>query len=171
MVHTGIQKQWISKAKGWGLIVVADEGIEEGAVVIKDMDAKRCISVQEYLNLTLKQKRGCYQIDRHTFLAPFNFKDPNLELLVNHSCGPNLKHIGNGVWVAIRFLPKGTELTCDYVVFQTNEYGDYESYECHCRSINCRLILSGDDWRREELQDEYRGQFFPSVQRLIDGEM
>ena len=164
-IHRGVSKRWTSK-KGWGLVVTTEEGIEEGTVVIKD--AGRRISARTYRGLSTDRKRGCYQIDRYTFLAPYTFKKPNRELLVNHSCKPNLVHIGNGVWVARGFIPKGTELTCDYVVFQTAQYGDHDSYVCHCRTEYCRRRLSGNDWKKRELQEEYKGQFFPSVQHFID---
>ncbi len=168
-VHRGVAKRRIGKGKGWGLVVVAEEGIEEGTEVVRDTG--RRFSVRKYRSLSTKRKRGCYQIDRYTFLAPFNFRKPNPELLVNHSCDPNLKHIGNGVWVAARRLLKGEELTCDYVVFQTNRYGDHDSYKCHCQALQCRRWLSGNDWKKKYLQKRYSGQFFISVQKLIDAEL
>lgn len=165
-VHRGVEKRWISREKGYGLFATVD--IPRRSLVV--FDTGRVVTEKEYLSFTLTQKRGTYQIDARTFLAPHNFDNPNLELLVNNSCNPNLFHAGRGLWLAWRRIKAGEEITCDYVVFQTNEYGEYDTYTCLCGSKNCRGRLSGDDWKKRELQERYQGQFFPSVQRLIDQE-
>jgi uncharacterized protein len=164
MVHPGIEKRWINEKIGYGLVAI--QTIPKGTIVV--VDEGRRITVAEYLSYTLIKKRATYQIDENTFLAPDNFESPNKELVVNHSCRPNMRHTGEGRWETVRTIKVGEEITCDYVVFQTNQYGDFDSYKCCCGSVRCRGRLSGDDWKERELQERYRGQFFPSVQRLID---
>jgi hypothetical protein len=31
--------------------------------------------------------------------------------------------------------------------------------ECHCGASTCRRIVTGQDWRRPDLQEKYRGYF------------
>jgi len=47
---------------------------------------------------------------------------------LNHSCGPNLGLQGQVVYVALRDIRAGEELTADYVMT------DAESYEMTCHS-------------------------------------
>ena len=76
-------------------------------------------------------------------------------LFLNHSCEPNVGVAGNVVFVAMRDISAGEELTTDYALFD-----DYEgAMTCRCQRPSCRPIISGKDWRRPELQAKYAGYF------------
>ena len=76
-------------------------------------------------------------------------------LYSNHSCDANLGLRGNIVFVAIRDIRAGEELTHDWCMTDDDSY----EIECKCGSPNCRRILSGKDWQRPELQARYCGYF------------
>ncbi len=70
----------------------------------------------------------------------------------NHSCDPNIGVQGQIVFVAMRDIAAGEELTHDWA---TTDDEDYEM-ECRCGSSGCRGIVTGRDWRTPALQDRYR---------------
>ncbi len=73
----------------------------------------------------------------------------------NHSCDPNIGVRGQIVFVAMRAVAAGEELTHDWA---TTDDDDYE-LECRCGSALCRRTINGQDWRRPDLQEKYRGFF------------
>ena len=78
-------------------------------------------------------------------------------LFINHSCQPNVGFAGNIVLVAMRDIEPGEELTTDYALFDDND----DEMECGCATPECRQVISGQDWRRPELQRRY-GRYFSS---------
>jgi len=42
--------------------------------------------------------------------------------------------------------------------------------ECRCGAPTCRRIVTGKDWKRQDLQRKYRGLFSWYLERLIDAE-
>ena len=70
----------------------------------------------------------------------------------NHSCDPNIGVQGQIIFVAMRDIQAGEELTHDWA---TTDDDTYEMV-CHCGSPQCRKLITGQDWRRPELQEKYR---------------
>jgi uncharacterized protein len=81
----------------------------------------------------------------------------------NHSCDPNIGVQGQIVFVAMRDIQPGEELTHDWATT------DDEVYEmpCHCRAANCRQVITGQDWRRKDLQEKYQGYMSWYLQQKI----
>lgn len=71
----------------------------------------------------------------------------------NHSCEPNIGVQGQVVFVAMRDIEAGEELTHDWA---TTDDDDYEM-DCRCGAASCRKVITGQDWRRKDLQEKYRG--------------
>ncbi len=71
----------------------------------------------------------------------------------NHSCEPNIGVQGQIIFVAMRDIEAGEELTHDWA---TTDDEDYEM-ACDCGAATCRKIITGRDWQRKELQEKYRG--------------
>ena len=84
---------------------------------------------------------------------------------VNHSCDPNAGLVGQIVLVAMRDVRPGEEICFDYA---TTDGSPYDEFECGCGSALCRGHVSGDDWRKPELQARYAGHFAPYLQKRID---
>ena len=47
------------------------------------------------------------------------------------------------------------EVTTDYALFDSSD----DVMECRCGTPSCRKVIHGQDWRRPDLQDRYRGYF------------
>ena len=71
----------------------------------------------------------------------------------NHSCEPNIGVQGQIIFVAMRNVAAGEELTHDWAM--TDDEPD--TLECLCGAASCRRIVTGRDWRRKDLQDKYAG--------------
>ncbi len=105
------------------------------------------------------------QITEDLFIAPVDRRHREGAMLyTNHSCDPNLAVQGQIVFVAMRDIAPGEELTHDWA---TTDDTDYE-IECNCGSRHCRGTITGRDWMKRELQRKYRGWFCWFIQRQID---
>ena len=85
-------------------------------------------------------------------------------LYTNHSCEPNIAIQGQIVFVAMRDIAPGEELTHDWATTDDLEY----EIECRCGGSNCRRTVTGKDWMKPELQAKYKGWFWWFLQRKID---
>ncbi|MCR9257572.1 MAG: SET domain-containing protein-lysine N-methyltransferase [Alphaproteobacteria bacterium] len=107
------------------------------------------------------------QIEEDLFIGPMSAEERDQSMMyLNHSCDPNLGISGQIVFVAMRDIPAGEELTFDYAM------GDDDQYEmvCNCRSDRCRGVITGQDWRKPEIRERYRGWFADYLQRRIEAE-
>jgi uncharacterized protein len=96
------------------------------------------------------------QIAEDLFIGPVSQQQREGSMIFsNHSCDPNIGVQGQIVFVAMRDIKSGEELTHDWA---TTDDDDYE-LECRCGSSNCRKTITGKDWQRSELQQKYRGYF------------
>jgi hypothetical protein len=73
----------------------------------------------------------------------------------NHSCEPTIGVQGQIVFVALRDIAAGEELTHDWAT--TDDDGS--RMKCRCGAATCRGTVTGQDWRRPDLQEKYRGHF------------
>ena len=82
---------------------------------------------------------------------------------LNHSCDPNLGWAGERTLVALRDIAAGDELTVDYATMTVAPW----EMDCRCGSAGCRGVVTGDDWRRPDLQERYAGRFSPFINARI----
>lgn len=78
---------------------------------------------------------------------------------INHSCEPNMGFKAAGVFVAMRDIKKGEELTWDYSMCEINE-SDYNwMIDCLCKTKSCRGKISNLDIFRKDLglTERYKG--------------
>lgn len=85
-------------------------------------------------------------------------------LFTNHSCDPNIGVQGQIVFVAMRDIEAGEELTHDWATTDDDRY----EMTCRCGAACCRGTITGQDWRRPDLQEKYRGYFSWYLERRID---
>ncbi len=105
------------------------------------------------------------QIAEDFFIAPFRSDEREGSMLyTNHSCDPNIGLQGQIVFLAMRDIAAGEELTHDWA---TTDDLDYEM-DCNCGTSLCRGTITGRDWMRPELQKKYAGWFCWFLQRKID---
>jgi hypothetical protein len=94
------------------------------------------------------------QIGEDLFIGPLTEKEREGSMIFsNHSCNPNIGVQGQIVFVALRDIQAGEELTHDWA---TTDDDNYE-LACNCGAPNCRKVITGQDWRKKELQKKYEG--------------
>lgn len=96
------------------------------------------------------------QIGEDLFIGPTEDHEREGSMIFsNHSCEPNIGVKGQIVFAAMRDIAAGEELTHDWAMT------DDDSYElaCRCGAANCRVTITGKDWKKPELQEKYRGWF------------
>ena len=81
----------------------------------------------------------------------------------NHSCDPSLWLADEVTLVTRRPVEAGEELTVDYATMTVAPW----QMECRCGSSSCRGVITGDDWRRPDLQERYSGRFSPFINARI----
>jgi hypothetical protein len=96
------------------------------------------------------------QIADDLFLAPLTADEfEGVMMFLNHSCEPNVGVQGQIVFVALRDVAAGEELTLDYGTIDH----DVEPMVCRCGASTCRGMITGEDWRRHDLQLKYGDHF------------
>ena len=107
------------------------------------------------------------QIDDHLHLV----EDPQvtryIEGSMNHSCDSSTWMDDEATLVARRDIEAGEEVTVDYALFTTQSNWMLDN-RCRCGSPYCRRVVTGDDWRREDVQERYRDHFSPFINRRIE---
>jgi uncharacterized protein len=83
----------------------------------------------------------------------------------NHSCKPNLWHVGPYAIATRRPIRSGEELTVDYA---SHSGAAGFRMRCRCGEPGCRGEITSDDWRRPDLQARYQGHWTPALQARID---
>lgn len=105
------------------------------------------------------------QVAEGLFIAPTRQEQRDgCMLFTNHSCDPNIAIQGQIVFIAMRDLEPGEELTHDWATTDDLDY----VMECKCGSPDCRRTVTGKDWMKKELQEKYKGWFCWFIQRKID---
>jgi len=84
----------------------------------------------------------------------------------NHGCDPNLWWTGPYELSARRDIEGGEELTNDYA---TSTADRAFRMPCGCGSPLCRGEVTGEDWRRADLQSRYGDHWVPALLTLIRG--
>jgi len=110
------------------------------------------------------------QVDKNLHLV----EDPEVtrasEGSMNHSCDSSAWMADEVTLVARRDIEAGREVTVDYALFTTQSNWMLDN-RCHCGSPDCRRVITGDDWRREDVQERYQNHFSPFINRKIERRM
>ncbi|HUF04273.1 MAG TPA: SET domain-containing protein-lysine N-methyltransferase [Aridibacter sp.] len=108
------------------------------------------------------------QIAEDLFIGPLAEEEREGSMIYsNHSCDPNIGVLGQIVFVAMRGIEPGEEITHDWA---TTDDDDYEM-ECLCGSGNCRGTITGRDWRDENLRRRYAGYFSEYLAEKIEDQV
>lgn len=104
------------------------------------------------------------QIADHLFIGPVTAEERDDAMMyLNHSCDPNVGISGQILFLAMRDIDKGEELTFDYATGDDDDW----TLDCNCGSPLCRYIVTGQDWRKPELQHRYHGWFSTYLEQKI----
>jgi uncharacterized protein len=82
----------------------------------------------------------------------------------NHSCDPNLWHVGPYEIAARRCIEAGQEVTIDY---GTQSGAPGFSMKCSCGTEACRGVITSEDWRVPDLRATYAGHWVPVLEERI----
>ncbi len=137
---------------GRGVVACADIGRDE-IVAIK---AGHVVTRAEIDAVTAVAGDYALQIEDDFYISP-RAPDEVLDMsvMINHSCDPNVGFRGNVIYVAMRDIAAGEELSHDYAMERSDDY----TLDCHCGSKLCRGKVTGDDWKLPALQRRY-GDYF-----------
>src|SRR2546427_8501925 len=99
------------------------------------------------------------------FIGPLSAAERQGSMIFsNHSCDPNIGVQGQIIFVAMRDIQVGEELTHDWATTDDDSY----QMPCNCGTAACRKVITGQDWRRPELQRRYAGYMSWHRERRID---
>ena len=150
-----------SRIHGKGLF--AKEAIAKGEVVA--IKGGRILTKAEWEGLESELGSAEIQISEQFFIAPAQKDEREGSMLyTNHSCDPNIGIQGQIVFVAMRDIAAGEELTHDWAT--TDDL--YYEIDCNCGSSHCRRRITGKDWMKKALQEKYKGYFSWHIQQKID---
>jgi len=154
-----------SLIEGGGLFTTAD--IDAGTVLLRF--GGRLVNTPELSDLIAgaEANPGAPFVDTITVYEGVHLVLPPGSVLHfgNHSCDPNLWHVGPYELAARRDVVEGEELTLDY---GTSSGAEGFVMECHCASVRCRGRVTSEDWRLLELRACYEGHWTPALQQRID---
>jgi SET domain-containing protein len=152
-----------SPIHGTGLF--AKQAIGAGEIVA--IKGGRILTREQWVAVEPELGSSEIQISDDFFIAPERPEEREGSMLyTNHSCEPNIALQGQIVFVAMREIEAGEELTHDWA---TTDDHDYE-LRCRCGRKTCRGTITGKDWMKPELQEKYKGWFCWFLQRKIDAE-
>ncbi len=150
-----------SSIHGKGLF--AKQAIPAGEIVA--VKGGHILTKREWPTLEKSLGPAEVQISEELFIAPVGQDQrEGYMLYTNHSCDPNIAIQGQIVFVAMRDIAPGEELTHDWATTDDLDY----VMECKCGSPNCRRTVTGKDWMKQELQEKDKGWFCWFIQRKID---
>ena len=122
----------------------------------------------EFVNFQIIHRNyNSIQIDDHLHLVEDPDITRDLEGSMNHSCDSSTWMKDEATLIARWDIEAGEEATVDYALFTTQSNWMLDR-RCRCGSASCRRIITGDDWRREDVQERYRGHFSPFINRRIE---
>jgi uncharacterized protein len=149
-----------SRIHGRGLFAKAP--VSRGEIVA--VKGGYIVSKETWTGLERELGSAEIQIAEDLFIAPVEKDHREGSMLYsNHSCEPNIGIRGQIVFVAMRDIAAGEELTHDWA---TTDDQDYE-LTCHCGTRSCRGAITGRDWMKKELQEKYSGWFCWFLERKI----
>jgi uncharacterized protein len=170
-----ILQTWISSkakkglpSKIHGLGIFAVEPIKKGEVIAARAGyLVDTAGLEKVRALDPERKRIIWMpIDDNLFLAPGEESDISKFLIyLNHSCEPNVGPRGDITFEALYDVDAGEELTLDMAMTDTVSF----TMECHCQTPNCRKVITGEDWKRKDLQEKYGRHFSPYILEKIYG--
>ncbi len=121
------------------------------------------VTTEELLKLPEFARQRAIQVEQNLHLSAGTIDD--VADCVNHSCDPTAGLSGQVGLVAMRDIYVGEEICFDYAMSDT--YSEF-SLPCECGHAACRKLVTGEDWKRPDLQERYKGYFSPYIQRMID---
>jgi uncharacterized protein len=143
----------------------ARELIREGELVV--IVGGRVMTETEFRAFAMTaQQYDAIQIDEDHHLVDLSPDPRATNGSLNHSCDSNLWMADEVTLVARLDIFPGEEITVDYSLFSVIATWALD-LPCQCGSPVCRHTVTGNDWRRPDMQERYRGHFSPFINARI----
>lgn len=110
------------------------------------------------------RKGTAVEVSKGKYLANRPNEPLGKEAFMNHSCNPNLWLKDEVTLVAKRNIKKREELTADYGTWVSRP--DWKM-RCNCGSRLCRRVITGNDWKRKDIQKRYKNHLSPYLKEEI----
>lgn len=153
------QKARVRDSKIHGLGTVAIKPLVRGELVC--VFGGIVVPSSEILKYREKMGHVGIQVDDKFFICPTSRREIEQNGTFNHSCEPNVGCLDSIIYIAIKDINPGEELTADMAFTESL----FEPFECKCGSSNCRRIIKPTDWKIPKLQKKYRQFFSPYLKR------
>ena len=145
---------------------------EKGATDYNDVDLPKAEIMswpadkrETFMALAYQVRPGVYRGTDPSKAGAIPQSEQN-EYYVNHCCDGNCWYEGDDRLVAMRDIAAGEELYYDYALTEADE--DWIlAPKCLCGTAACRGLVTGNDWRRPELQAKYGDHFTEYILQLI----
>lgn len=122
------------------------------------------IAIKNVKKLPEQLQEYCYQVHDDFLYGPVTNSQVSPNEGYNHSCNPNAGFKDSLTLIALRDIQKGEEVAFDYGTCLTTHLFDFK---CDCGSKNCRIHITGDDWKLSGLQRKYGNYFQPYILEKI----
>lgn len=153
----------LSKSKnGKGLFAL--EKTRKGELIIDfSKGPGKFLTTKEADKFYEKDNDYMIQVDDDLFFAVTDQEELEDADFLNHSCNPNCGIDGTLRIIAMRDIEPGEEITFDYAMCESSDY----KMECNCGSSDCRKVITGNDWKIDELQKRYKRFFSYYLEKRI----
>lgn len=147
---------------GKGLFALND--IKKNAAIVDYIDAPGKFLTTKEADIFYDEGNDyMIQVDEDLFFVATTEDELEDSDYINHSCDPNCGFNGTLKIVAMRDIQEGEEITIDYAMSESSQY----QMKCHCGNVNCRKVISGDDWKNKKLQQKYKDYFSKYLQKRM----
>ena len=152
-----------NQVHGKGLF--AKQNIQQDEIVVVKggyvMPREEWLKIEPHVGLAAE-----IQLSDELVIAPKSSEElEGCMMALNHSCKPNVGVRGEITYVAMRDVQPDEQLFLDYAMIDDLEG---EEMNCNCGSNECRQVVTGKDWEKENLQTKYKGYFASFIQRKMD---
>ena len=156
-------KSWRSPKMTIGASLISGQGNIAIADIKKDeilaVRSGHIVALTEALKLVPSLGYVFLQLSNELALSPLNADEvQDICCFWNHSCNANVGMRGDVCFVAMKDIPAGQELCIDYATIAAHPL----EINCTCKNANCRKKISGEDWKRLLVKEEYTDFIAPN---------
>jgi len=105
----------------------------------------------------------CVLDEDDEYVVPADLNNMGSSWYFNHSCSPNVAYDRHYNFIAERNIKKGEELFLDYGRMFTDPKF---KMKCACGSVNCRGVVTGNDWLDPKFREKNLDKMWPDMRKL-----
>jgi len=141
---------------GTGYGLYAKYNIVEGELIHQHEEKAHYLTTKDHVNREWKDPLKKKWFEQYAYplterLWNIWSENPSDWMQINHSCDPNAWLDGLNV-IARRNIKKGEQVTMDYATFCCD---NMETFHCKCKSLDCRGIITGEDYLKPFVSVKY----------------